>query len=95
MKITKKLYLHWQPDENSKDGGSLEVFGFDASYMEHAVYLLLKEVDIEFDFPPFDPRELLVSKLRAERERIIADATKRAEQIEEKIQQLLALPASA
>lgn len=94
MKITASLY--WISDKDHKYGGRYEVLS--GSHMDgHSSYgstwRLLDTKEIEFDPIAFDARGELIESMKKEKKELIREATKKAEQIEEKIQQLLALDA--
>jgi len=92
MKIT--AYLYWNINKYSDGGGKFAVMesdNWESTFPSE--YKLLGSAEVEFaDVQDFNPRELLLDGLKAEKDSIIKEATRKAEQIEEKIQQLLALP---
>lgn len=92
MKTT--AYLYWVADSFYAEGGRYEVSRHDMDGYG-GKWKLVGQKEVDFDVADFDPRELLIDSLKAEKAKVISEAAKEAEKLEEKIQQLLALPASA
>jgi hypothetical protein len=95
MKMTVCLY--WVATDWESDGGhyALHTSPDMDDYSGHgATWKLLGQQEVDFDVKPFDARELAVDALKKKKANVLAEATKEAKQIEDKIQQLLALPAS-
>jgi len=93
MEITRKIYVHWKSDEWSANGGDYSLWDMDMSFIEgYSKPLVVHETTIEV--PEVDARGLLVSSLREKKAKIISEATEKAKQIDQKIEELLALPAA-
>lgn len=95
MKMT--AYLYWVATDYEAAGGHYALHT-DANLDDYSAgghaYTLLGQREVDFDVKPFDARELAVDALKKKKANVLAEATKEAKQIEDKIQQLLALPAS-
>ena len=91
MKTT--VYLYWKVDGYLKEGGSYRVVDSDNyETLWPNEYTLLGSQEVEFvDHLQVDPRERALNALKVEKASIIKEATSKAEKIEEKIQQLLAI----
>lgn len=92
-----KVFIHWLAGEHyGTDGGKISYDNYDWTPREgHSGlegYTLIGTVDIECEVSDIDARQKLVEKLQREKSVIIIEATRKAEHLEEKIQQLLALP---
>lgn len=86
-------YLYWVVREYAAEGGKYEVW--DNSNMGKTFpgeYTLLAESEVEFAVPEFNPRELAIRALDKEREKVIAESAQKIAKIDDKKQQLLALP---
>jgi hypothetical protein len=93
MKITKKLYVHWRANQHSDNGGHYTVWDMNMCSMEEYGKPLAVQ-DVTFEVPEINGRERLIDQLKREKADIISEATRKAGQLEEKIQQLLALPSA-
>ena len=91
MKFT--VYLYWRVTERSEKGGQFMVCNSNNyEKLWPNEYTLLGAQEIEFtEVLSVDPRERAINALKAEKATLIKEATQRAEKIEEKIQQLLAI----
>lgn len=97
MKMT--VFLYWVTDDFKDEGGRYALApegGMNGYTCTHSgsVWTLVGQREVDFEVAAFDPRDLSLKALKTKKSQIIAEATQKAEQIEEKIQQLLALPAS-
>ena len=88
-----QVYLYWKVDEWSEGGGRYVIVdsdNFESIWPDE--YTLLGSQEVEFvDHLQVDPRERALNALKVEKSSIIKEATSKAEKIEEKIQQLLAI----
>lgn len=89
-----KIYFYWRADKYADAGGRVVVSEFGGLAETIPDYLLLGEKDVDFVMPEIDARGHLAESLRAEKAEILREATQKAAKIEERIQQLLALPSS-
>ena len=88
-----QVYLYWKVDEWSEAGGSYRIVDSDNyETLWPSEFTLLGSQEVEFvDHLQVDPRERALNALKVEKASIIKEATSKAEKIEEKIQQLLAI----
>lgn len=94
--MKQTIYVYWKPDKYSAEGGNYgchNMAGFETAFPGE--YILIGQQEVEFNIDPFDARSLLIDSLKTEKDKIISEATKNAQHLEEKIQQLLALDAPA
>ncbi len=92
--MKKTIYLYWHIDKFEPEGYAcvaVEYSNFEKCFPGE--YRLLASTEVEFDVPALDPREYLLESLKQQKDKIIQDATRQAKQLEEEIQQLLALDA--
>lgn len=91
--MTTKItgYVYWKPCEYTENGGEFIVCQYDKREWDKTDDLYVTEVEVEFQSIKFDPRSVLVEKLKKDRQKIIDEATKKAAVLEEKIQKLLAI----
>lgn len=90
-----KIYFYWRADTYSDAGGRVVVSEFDGLGKHCPEYLPIGEQDVDFAMPEIDVRGHLAKTLRAEKDAILREASQKAAKLEEKIQQILALPSSA
>ncbi len=90
MKIN--VFLYWVSESYYPEGGYYNMVQHNGMDGYDGRWKLLDSKEVDFDIPSFDPREMLIGALKAQRQEIIDTATASAAAIEEKIQQLLALP---
>lgn len=93
MKIKKTLYIGWQTASYHKDGGAYSVRDFNPTW-DKGFKLLVTLPDHEIEVPEVDARGELIESLRRERQEIIIEASAKAKVIEDRIEELLALPSS-
>lgn len=92
------VHLFWITDETSKNGGrysfmeNLQLNGYQNDYGNS--YKHLATAEVEFDISSFDPREQLIGSLQKKREAIIAKSARDIAYVDDRIQQLLALPSA-
>lgn len=92
MKKQMTVYVYWEPSQYEEGGGHFQFFTREGMG-RYGDYVPAGSVEVDIDLPEgFDPRALLVESLTNKKAAIIRLATKEAEVLEEKIQQLLALP---
>jgi hypothetical protein len=96
-----KLFIHWvATDYEWEKGGHIayERQDFTLRKLEDGStrgiegWTLLGTIDIECEIADIDSRQKLIESLQAKKAEIISVATREAEKLEDKIQQLLALP---
>jgi hypothetical protein len=91
------VYLYWIADGEHREGGYY-AFHTDehlAGYTSCGrTYTLLDTKEVDFDVKAFDARQMAVESLQKAKAELIAETTMKAKQIDDKIQQLLALPAA-
>lgn len=95
MKMT--AYLYWVSTDYEREGGHYALHpdgSMDGFSGASGKWTLVGQQEVDFDVKPFDARELLIDGLKRQKAELIRETTQKAEKIEEKIQQLLALPAS-
>jgi hypothetical protein len=90
-----KVYLYWVSDAYMPDGGSYHATLHDGMDGHDGRWRLLTSSEADFDVPAFDPRAELIESMKKEKAEVIREATKKAERLDERIQQLLALDAPA
>ncbi len=91
MKI--EVFLYWVVDDFSEDGGRYCMLNSGNMSGHENRWSLLGSKEVDFDIPAFDARAKAVESLVAQKDSVIKEATAKAQAIEEKIQQLLALDA--
>ena len=90
MKTKIKAFLHWHK-YSWQTTPEYQLRHVDMSGRSPE-YVLISEHEFELDIPDnFDPRPQQIKALREEKQKILADATAKATNIEEQIQTLLSL----
>jgi hypothetical protein len=92
MEFKKTLVIGYSIDTKYPQFSAMRCYDFDMQ--DGPEFKRLATYDLAIDLPDFDERDALVESLRMAKVVVINEATLRAEQLEEKIQQLLALPSS-
>ena len=93
MKVTIKGILHWEKNSWSENH-SYGIYRHDMSDMssENTHYAAIQPVEFEVEIPDdFDPRPGIVKGMRETKQRILAEAQVKANEIDEQIQQLLSI----
>lgn len=94
MKILRKIFIGWDCARyENGERGAYSIKDYHPTWDKD--FKLLETLDMEFDVPEVDARGLMVESLKCKKDAVIQEATAKAEAIEEKIQQLLALPQPA
>lgn len=94
--ITKTLFIHFLPDNHSADQENLDrafqVCDFDASGSEYSIRVLIGTQEMTLDIPQdVDVVGTQIATLREQKQKALAEGQRKANEIEEKIQSLLAL----
>jgi hypothetical protein len=90
MKVTVKSFLHWHKYD-WEEKSSFQLWRSDMS-RDGPDYVCLGEREFEVDVPDdFDPRPHQVAALREAKQRVLAEAQAKANNIEDQIQRLLCL----
>jgi hypothetical protein len=90
MKVTVKAFLHWHKYE-WEDKFSFEFWRCDMS-VNGPDYVCLGEREFEVEIPDdFDPRPHQIAALREAKQRVLAEAQAKANNIDDQIQRLLCL----
>lgn len=92
MLCKEKIFIYWVAREYVEAGGE---FSYHNTHWAENVngYTLVGTVDIEVEVLDIDARGKLVEKLAADKAEIIEIATKQAQRLSTKIEELLALDA--
>lgn len=87
--ITMRMPMY----EGDPQAGKVDYYTYDPrKYSGNENLVIVREEDIVLDVPDdFDPRPVMVDALREQKVAVMAEATKRATQIEQRIQSLLAI----
>lgn len=89
MKITIKGFIFWQKYD-WQDAPSFVHREFDASNDKDMIKVCPHDIEVEIP-NDFDPVPGQVEKMRAEKQRILAEAHVKAQNIEQQIQELLCI----
>lgn len=93
MKVILKGILHWQKWTYDEEA-TFALHAHDMSEMSDSnhQYAPIKEVSFEVEIPDdFDPRPGIVEGMREQKQKLLAEAQMKANQIDEQIQQLLSI----
>lgn len=89
MRVKIKIFLHWQ--HNTYKDSPWEIWSCDMSG-SFKDCVLVGEREVEVEVPDdFDPRPGMIDALKKQKTQVLAEAQRKATQIEERIQQLLCI----
>lgn len=93
MKITTKLIVFKYSWEEETD--SFRTLTYSENLLKDPDYVIHDVVEVEVEFTPASKQkvtQMQIDNLQAEKEAIFKTASKRAEELDDKIQRLMALP---